>query len=140
MSDDDSKEEGFEGWIICGTDGETFVGKKVDGDEAAGKIKLFPCYKYTSHVVQIPQIGRDRAGHVVQTGINIAQQEVVASPAGASFDIEVTVAPSWVATGGSENRKNFMMHVKRLVLMARQLQLQARAAAAGVQTSSRLAT
>lgn len=139
-STSDREEESFEDWILCGADGETFVGKKTGAGEAEGRYRLFPCYKYNVHVLQVPQMGRDRAGHVVQTGINIVQQEAISAPTGTTFDLEVVIKPTWIVLGEGEHRKQFLAHVKRLVTMARQMQLQARAAAAGVQTASRLST
>lgn len=150
---DEREIESFEEWILCGSGDNTFVGKLVgspklfasEADDMTGTshelphtIRLFPCYKQTLHVIPV-QVSDPRTGRTA--GVNLVQQESVASPSGAPFDLEVTITPSWISAldpsrpdPNGTYRRHFTEHVKRIVLAARQMQLKLRSAAAGLQT------
>ena len=118
-------------WIICGCNGDIFVGKLVTGNANPGEeIYLNPCYKYSTFNVQVPQV--DGLGRTV--GMNIAVQESVTSPANCPGDVGVKMKVDWATV----NNEHSLKTIERLVKVARDQQMAIRSAAAGISTAGRI--
>lgn len=125
------------GYIVCGCQGETFLGKlepisSIDSNGTSVKpkvgypISLFPCYKYVCNTLQLPQM--DSMGR--QVGVNIAMQEIVAAPCNTPTNVRVEVTPSWIADSSSPG---FDKTIERLLKIVQDQQMAMRSAAAGIQ-------
>jgi hypothetical protein len=139
---DTNVKEDFSLWFICGSGADTFVGKISESEklterlQSAGRMEpgknatLSPCYKYTTHMMQIPQ--QDSMGRIV--GYGLAMQEMVSTPTGIGKDVSMTISVSWVINHSKEVEEN----IARLAKIARDQQVAMRSAAAGIQTAGRI--
>lgn len=131
---DANVKEDFSLWFICGSGADTFVGKISESEkltmEPGKNATLSPCYKYTTHMMQIPQ--QDSMGRIV--GYGLAMQEMVSTPTGIGKDVSMTISVSWVMNHSKEVEEN----IARLAKIARDQQVAMRSAAAGIQTAGRI--
>jgi len=142
-ADGKSEKEDFSDWIICGSNGETFVGRPVLEVQrpriAAGdRVVLSPCYRYETTKVPVPQA--DMHGRV--TGVSVQVAEIIGSPANAPCDVETELLLSWVSKyprqPGLIADEAVNCHIARIVKIARDNQIAARAASAGITRASGL--
>lgn len=127
----DKNAESFVEWVICGSDGDIFIGKVINGTPNPGQeVYLNPCYKYSTFNVQVPQV--DSLGRTV--GMSIAVQESVTSPANCPGDVGMKIFLSWCVV----NNENSIKTIERLVKVARDQQIAIRSAAAGISTAGRI--
>lgn len=147
MSQSENVKEDFGKWVICGNGSETFVGKpmhkvpaelRLSGDDrvefVVGKTcRLFPCYRYTTSNLTVPQA--NERGQV--TGVSMQTVEQVSGPSNAPCDVAIDVIPTWASTypltPGLTEHEALKTHIARLVKMALDAQIAMRSAAAGIQ-------